>query len=183
MIDYRFLHLEVTERIENAKIENGKRVRKEALIFPRFHQVDAVRKLVADARANGPGRHYLIQHSAASGKGNSIAWLAHRLSTLHDGQVRKVFDSVIILPVRSSACHERCPSISSAPSSTPCLPPALSTPSSTKSKPRPTTAARTSASPSGAASVAVTAASCPPTSSGARALLPTPRSTLPRAAP
>jgi type I restriction enzyme R subunit len=91
----RFLHLEVVE-----KIENGKKVRKEALIFPRFHQVDAVRKLVTDARANGPGRHYLIQHSAGSGKSNSIAWLAHHLSTLHDGKDRKVFDSVIVITDR-----------------------------------------------------------------------------------
>ena len=75
----RFLHLEVIERIED-----GKKVRREALIFPRFHQVDAVRKLVADARANGPGHPQLIQHSAGSGKSNSIAWLAHHLSTLHD---------------------------------------------------------------------------------------------------
>ena len=91
----RFLHLEVIEKIENAK-----KVRKEALIFPRFHQVDAVRKLVADARANGPGRHYLIQHSAGSGKSNSIAWLAHHLSTLHDDQDCKIFDSVIVITDR-----------------------------------------------------------------------------------
>jgi len=91
----RFLHLEVVE-----KIEGGKKVRKEALIFPRYHQVDAVRKLVADARANGPGHQYLIQHSAGSGKSNSIAWLAHHLSTLHDGQDRKVFDSVIVITDR-----------------------------------------------------------------------------------
>ena len=91
----RFLHLEVTERIEN-----GKKVRRESLIFPRFHQVDAVRKLVADAHANGPGHQYLIQHSAGSGKSNSIAWLAHHLSTLHDDQDRKVFDSVIVITDR-----------------------------------------------------------------------------------
>jgi type I restriction enzyme R subunit len=91
----RFLHLQVTE-----KTENGKKIRKEALIFPRFHQVDAVRKLVADARANGPGHPYLIQHSAGSGKSNSIAWLAHHLSTLHDDQDRKVFDSVIVITDR-----------------------------------------------------------------------------------
>jgi type I restriction enzyme R subunit len=91
----RFLHLEIIE-----KIESGKKVRKEALIFPRIHQVDAVRKLVADARASGPGHQYLIQHSAGSGKSNSIAWLAHHLSTLHDVQDRKVFDSVIVITDR-----------------------------------------------------------------------------------
>ena len=56
------------------------------MIFPRYHQLDAVRKLEADARAQGAGHNYLIQHSAGSGKSNSIAWLAHRLASLHDAQ-------------------------------------------------------------------------------------------------
>ncbi|MBV8841525.1 MAG: type I restriction endonuclease subunit R [Bryobacterales bacterium] len=91
----RFLHLETVE-----KIEDGKKIRKEALIFPRYHQIDAVRKIVADARENGPGLPYLIQHSAGSGKSNSIAWLAHHLSTLHDSSDRKIFDSVIVITDR-----------------------------------------------------------------------------------
>jgi type I restriction enzyme R subunit len=91
----RFLHLETKERTQD-----GKKIRTESLIFPRFHQVDAVRKLIADAVANGPGHQYLVQHSAGSGKSNSIAWLAHHLSTLHDAQDRKVFDSVIVITDR-----------------------------------------------------------------------------------
>lgn len=71
-----------------------------AVIFPRFHQLDAVRKLVADAKANGVGRSYLIQHSAGSGKSNSIAWLAHHLQSLHDDSGSPVFDTVIILTDR-----------------------------------------------------------------------------------
>jgi type I restriction enzyme R subunit len=91
----RFLHLEVTEKIENAK-----KVRRESLIFPRFHQIDAVRKLISDAGASGAGQHYLVQHSAGSGKSNSIAWLAHHLSNLHDAKDDKVFQSVIVITDR-----------------------------------------------------------------------------------
>jgi len=79
---------------------NDKSVKPEVLIFPRYHQVDAVRKLVADARTARTGRNYLVWHSAGSGKSNSIAWLAHRLSSLHDAQDRKVFDSVIVITDR-----------------------------------------------------------------------------------
>ena len=70
------------------------------VIFPRFHQLDAVRKLVADAKAKGTGQSYLIQHSAGSGKSNSIAWLAHHLQSLHDDNDSPVFDTVIILTDR-----------------------------------------------------------------------------------
>ena len=70
------------------------------IIFPRFHQLDAVRKLVADAREHGAGRSYLIQHSAGSGKSNSIAWLAHHLQSLHDACDNPVFDTVVILTDR-----------------------------------------------------------------------------------
>jgi type I restriction enzyme R subunit len=70
------------------------------MIFPRFHQLDSVRKLEATARNEGPGHHYLVQHSAGSGKSNSIAWLAHRLSSLHDSTDRKLFDSVIVVTDR-----------------------------------------------------------------------------------
>jgi len=95
----RFLHLEAIEK----KLPNGKREISESLIFPRYHQVDAVRKLVADARQShlgNVGKNYLVWHSAGIGKSNSIAWLAHRLSSLHDDQNRKVFDSVIVITDR-----------------------------------------------------------------------------------
>jgi len=95
----RFMHLDVTERTVDT--EKGKRtVRRESMIFPRYHQLDSVRKLVSHAKNHGAGRNYLIQHSAGSGKSNSIAWLAHRLSTLHDALDAKVFDSVIVITDR-----------------------------------------------------------------------------------
>ena len=72
----------------------------EIVIFPRFHQWDAVLKLEADATANGAGQTYLIQHSAGSGKSNTIAWTAHRLSTLHDAEDHKVFDKVVVITDR-----------------------------------------------------------------------------------
>lgn len=70
------------------------------IIFPRFHQLDAVRKLVADAQEHGAGHNYLIQHSAGSGKSNTIAWLAHHLQSLHDAGGKPVFDTVVILTDR-----------------------------------------------------------------------------------
>ena len=95
----RFMHLEVKEK--QVKTDKGVRtVRKETMIFPRYHQLDAVRKLVVHAKAHGAGRNYLIQHSAGSGKSNSIAWLAHRLSSLHDEHDDKVFHSVIVVTDR-----------------------------------------------------------------------------------
>jgi type I restriction enzyme R subunit len=72
----------------------------EAVIFPRYHQWDAVLKLEADARENGAGRNYLVEHSAGSGKSNTIAWTAHRLSTLHDDAENKVFDKVVVITDR-----------------------------------------------------------------------------------
>lgn len=74
--------------------------RKDKMIFPRYHQLDAVRALVADAKAHGAGKNYLVQHSAGSGKSNTIAWLAHHLSNLHDDQQRAVFDSIIVITDR-----------------------------------------------------------------------------------
>ena len=71
------------------------------VIFPRFHQLDATRKLQAAILEEGPGKKYLIQHSAGSGKTNSIAWSAHFLADLHDQQDRKVFDSVIVVSDRN----------------------------------------------------------------------------------
>jgi len=77
-------------------LKNGK-----TLIFPRYHQLDVVRKLLADVRANGAGHNYLIQHSAGSGKSNSIAWTAYRLASLHDDENRPVFSSVIVVTDRT----------------------------------------------------------------------------------
>ena len=71
------------------------------LIFPRYHQLDVVRKLIADVRQNGTGKNYLIQHSAGSGKSNSIAWTAYRLASLHDENSKPVFASVIIVTDRT----------------------------------------------------------------------------------
>ncbi len=95
----RFMHLEVKER--QVKTDKGVRtIRKETMIFPRYHQLDAVRQLVGHARANGSGHNYLVQHSAGSGKSNSIAWLAHRLASLHDAGDQKVFHSVVVVTDR-----------------------------------------------------------------------------------
>lgn len=70
------------------------------VIFPRYHQLEAVRSLISHARQTGPGQNYLIQHSAGSGKSNSIAWLAHRLASLHGPDDKRVFDSVIVVTDR-----------------------------------------------------------------------------------
>ncbi|MCW5854382.1 MAG: type I restriction endonuclease subunit R, partial [Anaerolineae bacterium] len=96
-------HFMFVERREE-KVDDGqggtKRVVKERLVFPRYHQLDAVRRVVAAARQEGPGYTYLIQHSAGSGKTNSIAWLAHRLASLHTPTDQKVFDCVIVITDR-----------------------------------------------------------------------------------
>lgn len=91
----KFLHLSV-EEFEL----NGVKKKKETIIFPRFHQMQVVRAVTADARVQGAGKNYLIQHSAGSGKSNSIAWLSYRLSSLHDDQNNRVFDSVIVITDR-----------------------------------------------------------------------------------
>ncbi|MFZ5569976.1 MAG: type I restriction endonuclease subunit R [Thermodesulfobacteriota bacterium] len=89
---------------KDEKVDDGlggkRRAVKETLIFPRFHQLDAVRRIVATARTEGTGRNYLIQHSAGSGKTNSISWLSHRLASLHDGEDRKIFNCVIVITDR-----------------------------------------------------------------------------------
>ncbi len=90
----QFIH-EVEEEDEKGR-KNGKR----SLIFPRYQQLDCVRKLVTDARARGAGQRYLIQHSAGSGKSFTIAWLAHQLSTLHDASDLRVFDSIVVITDR-----------------------------------------------------------------------------------
>lgn len=91
----KFLHLQVDERVQD-----GKRIRTERIIFPRYHQWDAVNKILADVREKGPGHNYLIQHSAGSGKTNTISWLVHRLATLHGPDDRPVFDAVIVITDR-----------------------------------------------------------------------------------
>ena len=92
---YRFVHLQV----EEYEFE-GQTQKKEKIIFPRFHQLDSVRKITSDAKINGAGKNYLIQHSAGSGKSNSIAWLAYRLSSLHNQLDERVFNSVIVITDR-----------------------------------------------------------------------------------
>ncbi len=92
----RFLHLQIDEKRD----EQGRKVKVETMIFPRYHQLDAVRRLVEAARADGVGHNYLVEHSAGSGKSNTIGWLAHRLSSLHDASNTRVFDSVIVVTDR-----------------------------------------------------------------------------------
>ena len=93
----RYIHLEVKTKEDY----QGKKSKSETLIFPRYHQLDAVRKLLSDTKAKGAGNHYLVQHSAGSGKSNSIAWLAHQLSSLHSDSEESVFDSVIVITDRT----------------------------------------------------------------------------------
>ena len=91
----------IERRRENAVGTDGARTTtRRTMIFPRFHQLDSVNKLVGTARAEGPGNNYLIQHSAGSGKTNSISWLSHRLASLHRGD-EKVFDGVIVISDRN----------------------------------------------------------------------------------
>jgi type I restriction enzyme R subunit len=92
----RFLHLSVEEKTS----EQGKKIRKESLIFPRYHQLEAVRSLLAAVVREGVGHNYLIENSAGSGKSNTIGWLSHRLSSLHDDQDNRLFDSVVVITDR-----------------------------------------------------------------------------------
>ena len=78
----------------------GKKKTSENVIFPRYHQLDVIRRVLADVRENRTSQNYLIQHSAGSGKTNSIAWLAHRLTSLHDADNKIIFDNVIIVTDR-----------------------------------------------------------------------------------
>ena len=92
---HRFIHV---ERPDKGSVSARRAA--EVVIFPRFHQWDAVLKLEADAAANGAGQSYLVQHSAGSGKSNTIAWTAHRLSTLHGIDDRKIFNKVVVITDR-----------------------------------------------------------------------------------
>jgi type I restriction enzyme R subunit len=91
----RFVHVE-------QPVKGSKSAKQQAAstIFPRFHQWDAVRRLEATARDEGAGHSYLVQHSAGSGKSNTIAWTCHRLANLHDAADRKVFDKVVVITDR-----------------------------------------------------------------------------------
>ena len=95
----RFMHLQVKEK-RILTDEGIRKITTETMIFPRYHQLDCVRGLVGHAKVHGPGRNYLVQNLAGSGKSNSIAWLAHQLSSLHDAADKKVFDSVIVVTDR-----------------------------------------------------------------------------------
>lgn len=92
----RFIHLQVEEKRD----DQGRKYKSESMIFPRYHQLQAVRMLVNAARVEGVGQNYLIEHSAGSGKSNTIGWLTHRLASLHNTANERVFDSVIVVTDR-----------------------------------------------------------------------------------
>ena len=92
----RFIHLQIDEKRD----DQGRKVKTESMIFPRYHQLEAVRILVDAARSEGVGHNYLVEHSAGSGKSNTIGWLTHRLASLHDAANERVFDSVIVVTDR-----------------------------------------------------------------------------------
>ncbi|BAZ87912.1 type I restriction endonuclease subunit R [Dolichospermum compactum] len=92
----RFLHLQTEEKRD----DDGRKFKKETMIFPRYHQLQAVRLLVDAARGEGVGQNYLIEHSAGSGKSNTIGWLTHRLASLYNDQNQRIFDSVIVISDR-----------------------------------------------------------------------------------
>lgn len=91
--------LDILHRYLIGKRDDKKQLK--SVIFPRYHQLDATRRLVADVLASGTGQRYLIQHSAGSGKTNSIAWTAHFLADLHDTEHKKMFDSVLVVSDRN----------------------------------------------------------------------------------
>lgn len=90
----------ISEQTEEYEDKRGRMQKRTFLVFPRYHQYDTVRRIVADTRATGSGKNYLIQHSAGSGKSNTIAWTAHRLAELHTEGNENVFDSVIVITDR-----------------------------------------------------------------------------------
>ena len=92
----RFIHLQIDEKRDY----QGRKVKTETMIFPRYHQLEAVRVLVDAARGEGVGNNYLVEHSAGSGKSNTIGWLTHRLASLHNTANERVFDSVIVVTDR-----------------------------------------------------------------------------------
>ena len=96
----KFISYEKTEKKEVMPDGSTNIKKTEKIIFPRYHQLDVVRKLVSHVRENGPGHNYLIQHSAGSGKSNSIAWTAYRMASLHNSNNEAVYDSVIVVTDR-----------------------------------------------------------------------------------
>lgn len=95
----KYIHLDVQEQ-KVIKDNKEKKEVKKKIIFPRYHQLDVVTKLVEDVRKNGSGKNYLIQHSAGSGKSNSIAWTSYRMANLHDENDKNIFNSVIVVTDR-----------------------------------------------------------------------------------
>lgn len=93
----KFIFIQVKESVDEL---TGKKKIKESIIFPRYHQLDVIRKVLSDVEENRTSQNYLIQHSAGSGKTNSIAWLAHRLSSLHDADNKIIFDNIVIVTDR-----------------------------------------------------------------------------------
>lgn len=96
----KFISYEKTEKKEIMPDGSTNIKKTEKIIFPRYHQLDVVRELVRHVRENGPGHNYLIQHSAGSGKSNSIAWTAYRMASLHGSNNEAVYDSVIVVTDR-----------------------------------------------------------------------------------
>ncbi len=92
-----FIFVQYSEEID---ADTGNKIKKESLIFPRYHQLRAIRRICADVKENLSERNYLIEHSAGSGKTNTIAWLAHILSQVHDANNNGVFDTVLIITDR-----------------------------------------------------------------------------------
>ena len=93
----KFIFIQVKESVDEL---TGKKKIKESIIFPRYHQLDVIRQVLSDVEENRTSQNYLIQHSAGSGKTNSIAWLAHRLSSLHDAKNKIIFDNIVIVTDR-----------------------------------------------------------------------------------
>src|SRR5450755_26719 len=89
-----FVHILAEKKVKSKKAVQG------ALLFPRYHQLDAVRRILADTLLRGSGQHYLIEHSAGSGKSNTLSWLAYQLSLLHDEDDKRIFDSIIVITDR-----------------------------------------------------------------------------------
>lgn len=93
----RYIFIQVEEKEDK---ETGKKTKKESIIFPRYHQLDCLRKILTDVTENKSSFNYLIQHSAGSGKTNTIAWLSHRFSSLHDKDDKQIFDNVVVVTDR-----------------------------------------------------------------------------------
>lgn len=89
----KFMFMEIDEKVDPI---TGKKKKSETIIFPRYHQLDVIRKLIADVKVHNSERNYLIQHSAGSGKTNELAWLSHRLASLHNDENKQIFDTIVI---------------------------------------------------------------------------------------